>query len=43
MQLLHSAASPFVRKVMVTLHETRQMDDVEIVNVKTTPVAPNPA
>ncbi|ASP20344.1 putative GST-like protein YibF [Antarctobacter heliothermus] len=43
MQLLHSAASPFVRKVMVTLHETGQMDDVEIVNVKTTPVAPNPA
>lgn len=42
MQLLHSPASPFVRKVMVTLHESGQLGDVEIVNVATTPVAPDP-
>ncbi|MBM7069890.1 glutathione S-transferase [Actibacterium sp. 188UL27-1] len=31
MQLFHAAASPFVRKVMVVLHETAQLQDVEIV------------
>ncbi|WP_425073215.1 glutathione S-transferase [Sagittula sp. S175] len=42
MKLLYSPASPFVRKVMVTLHETGQMDDVERVNVTTTPLASDP-
>jgi glutathione S-transferase len=42
MKLLHAAASPFVRKVMVLLHETGQLDAVEIETVKTSPVAPNP-
>jgi glutathione S-transferase len=39
LQLIHSPASPFVRKVTVTLAETGQTDDVELVRVKTTPVA----
>ena len=43
MKLFYAAASPFVRKVMVVLHETRQMDDVEIVNVTITPVSPSDA
>lgn len=43
MRLFHSPASPFVRKVMVVLHETGQLDDVEIVDVVTTPVAPDAA
>jgi glutathione S-transferase len=30
LQLFHSPASPFVRKVMVVLHETGQIGDVEI-------------
>ena len=37
MQLLYAPTSPFVRKVMVVLHETDQLADVEIV-----PVAPTP-
>ncbi|CUH78626.1 glutathione S-transferase [Tropicibacter naphthalenivorans] len=41
MKLLHSGASPFVRKVMVTLHETGQFDDVEKIDVATTPLAPD--
>lgn len=40
MKLYHSPLSPFVRKVMVVLHETGQLDDVEIVPVATTPIAP---
>lgn len=40
MQLIYAAASPFVRKVSVTLHETGQLEDVEQVDVVTTPVAP---
>lgn len=40
MRLYHSAASPFVRKVMVTLHETGQLDRVELVPAVTSPVAP---
>lgn len=32
MKLLKFGASPFVRKVVVTLHETGQFDDVEIVH-----------
>lgn len=39
MKLLHSPASPFVRKVVVLLHETGQLDDVELLNVHTTPMA----
>jgi len=41
MKLCYAAASPFVRKVMVVLHETNQLADVEIMEVATTPVAPN--
>lgn len=40
MRLYHSATSPFVRKVMVTLHETGQLDRVELVPAAGTPVAP---
>ncbi|GAA4220524.1 glutathione S-transferase [Sagittula marina] len=39
MKLMHSPASPFVRKVMVTLIETGQLEDVERVNVATSPIA----
>ena len=38
MQLISSAASPFVRKVHVVLHETGQIADVEVLGVKTSPV-----
>ena len=38
MQLIFSPPSPFVRKVHVTLIETGQLDDVELVNVATTPL-----
>ena len=41
MKLSYSPASPYVRKVMVVLHETGQLDDVEIVPTATTPVAPS--
>ncbi|MGY9049837.1 MAG: glutathione S-transferase family protein [Rhodobacterales bacterium] len=43
MKLLSSPASPFVRKVLITLHETGQLDDVEVVPVSNTPMAPNAA
>lgn len=43
MRLYHSPASPYVRKVLVTLHETGQIDDVEIVDVATTPINPDSA
>lgn len=36
LQLIHSPASPFVRKVRVTLAETDQTDDVDLVRVHTT-------
>lgn len=39
MKLTSASASPFVRKVRVVLHETGQTDDVELLDVKTTPVA----
>lgn len=39
MKLLMSGASPFVRKVLVVLRETQQLDDVEIVSVTTAPGA----
>lgn len=40
MRLFHSPTSPFVRKVMVTLHETGQLDRVELVPAAGTPLAP---
>jgi glutathione S-transferase len=42
MRLFHSAASPFVRMVMVALHETRLLGEVEIVPAIGTAVAPAP-
>ena len=39
MKLVSAAASPFVRKVHVVLHETGQTGDVEIVPVKTSPLS----
>lgn len=41
MKLYFSGASPFVRKVMVLLHETRQLEDVELIDTHLTPVAPS--
>lgn len=32
MKLYHATTSPFVRKVMIVLHETDQLEDVEIVS-----------
>lgn len=40
MRLLSSLASPFARKVVVTLHETGLLDRVEVANVPGTPLAP---
>lgn len=37
MKLISSGSSPFVRKVHVLLHETGQMDDLEIVTARTSP------
>ncbi len=39
MKLLFSPNLAFARKVCVTLHETDQLQDVELVNVQTTPMA----
>ncbi|MFS4581759.1 glutathione S-transferase [Phaeobacter sp. C3_T13_0] len=41
MKLFHAPTSPYVRKVMVLLHETQQLDDVELCPVATTPVSPS--
>lgn len=38
MKLYHSSTSPYVRKVMVTLHETGQLEDVELVAESGTPL-----
>ncbi|HSX72201.1 MAG TPA: glutathione S-transferase N-terminal domain-containing protein, partial [Pseudomonas sp.] len=43
MTLFHSPASPFVRKVMVLLHETGQAERVALHEVQLSPVAPHPA
>ncbi|MGV6849374.1 MAG: glutathione S-transferase [Marinibacterium sp.] len=43
MQLFYSPTSPFVRKVMVVLHETGQLDDVELLDTTVTPPAPDAA
>jgi glutathione S-transferase len=40
MQLFHAPASPFVRKVMVVLHETGLIAGTEVIAVSGTPVAP---
>jgi len=40
MKLYYSPSSPFVRKVMVLLHETDQLDAVELQSVHTTPITP---
>ncbi len=40
MKLFQSPASPFVRKVVVTLMETDQIDDVEFVSASGTPLDP---
>ena len=40
MTLFHSNASPFVRKVMVLLHETGQTDRVTLHTVNLSPVSP---
>lgn len=39
MQLIYSGASPFARKVNVIRHETGMVDDIELVEVMTTPVS----
>ena len=41
MKLYQSPASPFVRKVLVVLHETGQIADVELVPVKVTATTPS--
>ena len=41
MRLFHSPASPFVRKVMVTLIETGMAERVTLINTATTPMAPD--
>lgn len=40
MKLYHSPTSPYVRKVMILLHETGQLDDVELDSFTTTPLDP---
>jgi glutathione S-transferase len=40
MRLTYAPTSPYVRKVVVLLHETGQVDDVELIPVVTTPMAP---
>jgi glutathione S-transferase len=40
MKLYYAAASPFVRKVLIALHETNLLDQVEQVTVAISPIAP---
>ncbi len=40
LRLYHSPTSPYVRKVMVVLHETGQLGDVDLVAASGTPVDP---
>lgn len=42
-KLSYSPTSPYVRKVMVLLHETGQIEDVTLENISTTPLAPDAA
>ena len=41
MKLAYSPTSPYVRKVMVLLHETGQLDDVTLETMNTTPIGPD--
>lgn len=41
MTLFHSPSSPFVRKVMVLLHETGQVERVALQNAQLSPVSPD--
>lgn len=41
MTLFYSPSSPFVRKVMVLLHETQQLQKVELFNIQLSPIAPH--
>jgi len=41
MTLFHSPLSPFVRKVLVVLHETGQIDRVALQSVNVSPVSPD--
>lgn len=41
MKLAYSPTSPYVRKVMVLLHETEQLDAVTLEDRSTTPLSPN--
>jgi glutathione S-transferase len=41
MKLYHSPTSPYVRKVMLTLHLTGQLDEVDLIAGSGTPMAPN--
>ncbi len=43
MTLFHNPASPYVRKVMVLLHETGQLDRVTLQHSQLTPVSPDAA
>ena len=43
MKLAYSPTSPYVRKVMVLLHETGQLNDVTLGTITTTPLAPDGA
>lgn len=43
MTLFHSPTSPYVRKVMIVLHETGLIDRVTLTPGNTTPLEPNPA
>ena len=42
MTLFHSPLSPFVRKVMVVLHETGQLERVQLQPVNISPVSSDP-
>lgn len=43
MKLFYSPTSPYVRKVMVLLHETGQLDDVDLMGAVTSPIESNEA
>ncbi|WP_372884308.1 glutathione S-transferase [Shimia sp.] len=43
MKLISASASPFVRKVRVLMHETGQHDEIELLDVKTSPTATSDA
>ena len=43
MKLSYSPTSPYVRKVMVLLHETGQLEDLTLENITTTPLAADAA